>query len=267
VTASEHAAIRLWRCDSGAGSVGIRGAGQRGASRRVADWTLVLDDWLFHELNNLRSSKLPNETGGVLLGAYDLPQKTVYVVDTIPSPPDSEEWPTLYIRGSEGLRERVADITEMTVGQLEYVGEWHSHPDGCSCRPSNDDIKVFSWMTDRMSAAGLPALMAIVAIEARRFGSSERWNAPADGSHPGSNRSDQSALVSEGFCRASLGAGKYAPTAKSRSDEVDEIRSIGGMLLRFQALSISAWAGSGSNRSIRRPPRQCLAARSRSPWT
>ena len=28
--------------------------------------------------------------------------------------------------------------------------------------PSVDDFKVFSWMTDRMSAAGLPALMAIV---------------------------------------------------------------------------------------------------------
>jgi proteasome lid subunit RPN8/RPN11 len=48
------------------------------------------------------------------------------------------------------------------VSQLEYVGEWHSHPDGCSCLPSDDDGKVFMWMTDRMSAAGLPALMTII---------------------------------------------------------------------------------------------------------
>jgi proteasome lid subunit RPN8/RPN11 len=56
----------------------------------------------------------------------------------------------------------VARIVEMTAGQLEYIGEWHSHPDGCPSIPSDDDMKVFSWMTDRMSAAGLPALMAIV---------------------------------------------------------------------------------------------------------
>ena len=128
----------------------------------MGDWTLIMDDWILQLLAELRLAKLPNETGGVLMGAYDLPSKTVYVVDTIPSPPDSEEWPTLYIRGSEGLREKVSEITDMTAGQLEYVGEWHSHPDRCSCLPSDDDFKVFSWITDGMSSAGLPALMAIV---------------------------------------------------------------------------------------------------------
>ena len=32
---------------------------------------------------------------------------TIHVVDTILSPPDSKEWPTLYIRGSEGLLKQV----------------------------------------------------------------------------------------------------------------------------------------------------------------
>ena len=163
VTSSDRATIKVWRYCSETGEVSALEIPVSGVHRAVVgDWTLVLDDGLFQELCNLRSSKLPNETGGVLVGAYDIPQKTVYVVDTIPSPPDSEEWPTLYIRGSDGLRERVASIAEMTAGQLEYVGEWHSHPDRCSCMPSNDDFKVFSWMTDRMSAAGLPALMAII---------------------------------------------------------------------------------------------------------
>ena len=40
--------------------------------------------------------------GGVLIGVYDLQRQVVYVVDTIPSPPDSAEWPTLYIGGCEG---------------------------------------------------------------------------------------------------------------------------------------------------------------------
>jgi hypothetical protein len=163
VMAMEQAAIKVWRADAVTCAVSAIDLQVHRVHRTtVDDWTLILDDWLFQTLSELRSSKLPNETGGVLIGFYDLPNKTVYVVDTIASPPDSEEWPTLYIRGSEGLRGRVAAITEMTAGQLEYVGEWHSHPDRCSCMPSDDDFKVFSWMTDRMSAAGLPALMAII---------------------------------------------------------------------------------------------------------
>lgn len=160
---AEQAVIRVWRSDPGTCAVAAFEVPVHRVHRAmVGDWTLILDDWLFQALSDLRSSKLPNETGGVLIGSYDLSNKTVYVVDTIPSPPDSEEWPTLYIRGSEGLRDRVTAITEMTAAQLEYIGEWHSHPDRCSCLPSDDDFKVFSWMTDRMSAAGLPALMAII---------------------------------------------------------------------------------------------------------
>ena len=85
----------------------------------------------------------------------------VYVVATIPSPPDSEEWPTLYIRGSKGLAQEVERIRAVTDGQLEYVGEWHSHPDGFPCLPSTDDLKVFAWLTENLDDAGLPSLMAI----------------------------------------------------------------------------------------------------------
>ncbi len=121
-----------------------------------------MDQWLLEHLQSLRASRLPNETGGVLIGAYDLPRKTVYIVDTIHSPADSREMPTLYIRGCEQLAQRVADIATETAGQLEYIGEWHSHPDGYSCAPSLDDLKLFANVTDRMSADGLPALMAII---------------------------------------------------------------------------------------------------------
>lgn len=160
---TKDAVIKVWRSDPVSCAVTAVDVPVHRIHRAVVgDWTLIMDDWLFEQLSELRSAKLPNETGGVLIGSYDLPDKTVYVVDTIPSPPDSEEWPTLYIRGSDGLQAQVSGITEMTAGQLEYVGEWHSHPDRCSCVPSDDDFKVFSWMTDRMSAAGLPALMSIV---------------------------------------------------------------------------------------------------------
>ena len=129
--------------------------------KQIGDWSLVITDDVVSKLSMFRESKLPNETGGVLIGSYDLVRRIVYVVDTVASPSDSKEWPTAYIRGSKGLPAEVDRIIEVTDGQLEYVGEWHSHPDGASCHPSDDDLELFAWLTSNMGDAGLPALMAI----------------------------------------------------------------------------------------------------------
>ena len=130
---------------------------------QIGNWTLCTDAWLTHKLTTLREN--PNsrmETGGVLLGCFDLDQKVVYLIDTIPSPPDSEEWPTLYIRGSRGLERAVKEASQKTDGMLEYIGEWHSHPDGCSTAPSEDDLEGFSLLTELMGQDGLPAVIMIV---------------------------------------------------------------------------------------------------------
>lgn len=126
------------------------------------NWRIRTDDALLRRVSALRTERLPNETGGIFIGAFDLERKIAYVVDTVPSPPDSTEWPVLYVRGYQGLRERLRQIDQRTVGMLQYVGEWHSHPDGCSTSPSAEDGKVFQWLSDHMLMDGLPPLMAIV---------------------------------------------------------------------------------------------------------
>ena len=126
------------------------------------EWTLRTDEGLIDKVYKARAGKLPNETGGVLIGAYDTQRKIVYVVDCIPSPPDSEEWPTVYIRGCQGLKAQVKKIKQITGGQLMYIGEWHSHPPGCSVSPSQEDRQVFDWLSNCMRANGLPPLMLIV---------------------------------------------------------------------------------------------------------
>ena len=126
------------------------------------DWTVVTDNVVIETLSRVRQSKLPNETGGVLLGSFDMERRIVYVVDALPSPPDSEEWPTLYIRGCEGLSEIIKELNEKVDGMIEYVGEWHSHPDGTGTVPSEDDKQVFAWLEDRRRSDGYPATMVIV---------------------------------------------------------------------------------------------------------
>lgn len=92
----------------------------------------------------------------------DVARRVVYIADSIPSPSDSTEWPTLYIRGAAGLKARVDEVHSATAGQVHYIGEWHSHPRGCPPMPSSDDLEVFTWITQALDADDLPAVMIIV---------------------------------------------------------------------------------------------------------
>lgn len=125
-------------------------------------WTVITDSFLINKLQHYRQNKLPNETGGVLIGTYDTQRKIAYIVDTIPSPPDSKEWPTVYIRGCKGLELEVNKVGKITDGMLKYVGEWHSHPKGMNANPSQTDIQAFAWLTEEMNQYGYPALMLIL---------------------------------------------------------------------------------------------------------
>lgn len=129
---------------------------------KINHWTVVTDKHFLEIVQKLRKDKLPNETGGVLIGSFDVSRKVVYVVDVVPSPPDSQEWPTSYIRGCKGLQDTVDQIKKTTLGNLEYIGEWHSHPDSVGTRASSNDKKAFAWLCDNMHSEGLPGIMLIV---------------------------------------------------------------------------------------------------------
>lgn len=125
-------------------------------------WNIVTDSYVVEKLQLFRKNKLPNETGGVLLGSYDNERKIVYISDVLPSPPDSQEWPTVYIRGCDGLEIEVNKIYNITDGMIRYIGEWHSHPQGSNSNPSQLDKQAFLWLTDKMAKYGLPGLMMII---------------------------------------------------------------------------------------------------------
>ena len=128
----------------------------------IGSWLFRMDRTLLDKIGTFRQMRLPNETGGVLIGNFDTLNRVCSIVDFIPSPPDSVEWPVSYIRGCRGLRDRVDEVQRRTLGQITYVGEWHSHPDGIAASPSNEDLKAFSWIDAHMGRESLPAIMLIV---------------------------------------------------------------------------------------------------------
>jgi Prokaryotic homologs of the JAB domain len=56
----------------------------------------------------------------------------------------------------------VRAATMRTGSQLQYIGEWHSHPDGHTAEPSEDDLKLFSWLQDYTRQDGYAPVMLIV---------------------------------------------------------------------------------------------------------
>lgn len=161
--ASNDARLEVWQVDAPAMTVSSVNAEPMEVfwQEHPGGWLCAIDKHVLQRVADLREANLPNETGGVLIGAYDMASKIVYVVDALDAPPDSEQWPTLYVRGSDFLAERIAKIEKATAGRLVYIGEWHSHPDGCPTLPSGDDVKVFSWLTQHLAVESKPALMLI----------------------------------------------------------------------------------------------------------
>jgi proteasome lid subunit RPN8/RPN11 len=160
---SENASLLLWRRDDKSGAVeSVAIVPPRYWRTKMGDWTVVDDARIREKLSAYRQSKLPNETGGVIIGHFDVQYSTCYIVDALPSPGDSVEWPTAYYRGVEGLRTAVVDIETITLGQLTYVGEWHSHPEGCPALPSAADLTAYGWLRDYMNSDSYPAIMVII---------------------------------------------------------------------------------------------------------
>jgi hypothetical protein len=131
-------------------------------SLTTSNWKIILDDYLIRKMSKFREKSLPNETGGILLGNFDNQNEICYIIDLLPPPSDSEGLPVSFIRGHEGLYDNVKDIESRTLEQVRYIGEWHSHPNGCSVKPSEADLATFKWIEDIMSKDSVPTIMIIL---------------------------------------------------------------------------------------------------------
>jgi hypothetical protein len=160
--AAPDASIRLWSLNDSLEVKHLAVKPEPVVEYAIGEWRVCTDLVLLKKVARLRLLRLPNETGGILLGAFDMTRRIIYVVDAMLSPPDSEEWPTSYKRGTNGLSEQSQTIQKQTLGNLEYVGEWHSHPNGCSTNQSATDELAMADICSEMSLAGMPGLMLIV---------------------------------------------------------------------------------------------------------
>jgi proteasome lid subunit RPN8/RPN11 len=127
----------------------------------AGEWSVAYDQGLLDQLATRRQARLPNETGGVLLGIADMSRKSIHIAHSLPQPQDSKGSVTAFERGIAGLAEEVDRADSATMHQLRYVGEWHSHPKYSSAQPSGKDISQLAWLGSELANDGMPGLMFI----------------------------------------------------------------------------------------------------------
>ena len=156
------AIANIWRLDPVSGAVEAVTLDLHGVQRFEAHETKVsVSNLVIDAVRSLREKASPNETGGVLLGTYDVVRNVVHILAALPAPPDSQQAPTYFIRGVKELQPLVQQLAESTAGRLQYIGEWHSHPDHAAARPSKDDEGVFGHLSAHLEPTGSPFVMMI----------------------------------------------------------------------------------------------------------
>ncbi|MBD5401304.1 hypothetical protein HDR58_00685 [bacterium] len=125
------------------------------------EWTIEIAESLLKDIKNERLQSMPCETGGVLIGTYDLSRKRVYIVCEVKAPEDSMSYPNSFIRGCMNLPEQLEAIHRKTLGNLSYIGEWHSHIND-NTQKSADDQKLHDAIVDYNHNNCIPGCMMIV---------------------------------------------------------------------------------------------------------
>lgn len=123
--------------------------------------SVSVSDAVLETIRQYRHGHLPNETGGVLLGSFDLARSIVHILAALPAPPDSAQSPTYFIRGAKDLKPQVDAFQGGSAGMVNYVGEWHSHTNSVPPRPSSDDETVFAHLKEHLGSTGAPYVMLI----------------------------------------------------------------------------------------------------------
>jgi integrative and conjugative element protein (TIGR02256 family) len=101
-------------------------------------------------------SYYPNEFGGVLIGIRDK-EKTI-VVDFV-TPTKFSISRKKFVRDNNYLNEELERIYKMSKGKLEYIGEWHSHPEGNTKFSNDDKITMLKIATDLNVGFNFPFLI------------------------------------------------------------------------------------------------------------
>lgn len=107
----------------------------------------------------------PKEFGGILSGCVH--GNSLFVLDMV-TPKKYSNSRVEFTRHPDGLNEYLLNIFKNTDGFIEYLGEWHSHPDG-NLKFSDHDLKTMSTIAEDKDVKTKRPLLLIVTLINRKM--------------------------------------------------------------------------------------------------
>ena len=101
-------------------------------------WTVRIPEDLLKEIRLKAKTAGTKENGGYLFGHIDYKRRVIYPLLHY-MPRDSRGTKSGFRLGTSGLKDYKTMIDQRSIGQMEYIGDWHSHP-ACSLDMSAIDI-------------------------------------------------------------------------------------------------------------------------------
>jgi len=154
---------RIWERSKENGAVSVHDIELNVAfTVKAGNLTISYDQGLINKMQLLRTKNLPSESGGILVGYHDFNINHIVIVDARPAPEDSDSSTSSFQRGLKNVTQDLDFIRVTTNSHVDYIGEWHSHPKGCSSSPSSLDIEQLEGLSNMLAEDGLPAISMIV---------------------------------------------------------------------------------------------------------
>jgi len=97
------------------------------------------------------------ETGGAVVGRISFENRTITIAGLVEAPPDSIREVGKFVLGTEGLVPALRLANEQSLGYLQFIGTWHSHPQGSE--HSGLDRETLRRIAE--DAGGLPAISLV----------------------------------------------------------------------------------------------------------
>jgi len=137
-------------------------------NERAEPIRVELERGLLEDVERISAHAYPNETGGILLGAW-LSSSLAVLTSIVGSGPKAVGKKYSYEADVAYEREQIARIYEDSGRRETYLGDWHSHPGAQSGLLSRADINVMQRISETPSARCPSPLMAVV------WGRPEAW--------------------------------------------------------------------------------------------
>lgn len=131
-------------------------------------FTLSVVEQCLDEIKQYAYMHYPNEFGGYLLGGYSRDMKRIYLTNVII--PDQVKSGPAFFRPMNNavVHKRIKQIYDDTDGLVNYIGEWHTHPEMANFYSSTDYSSIRKQAESEAVNTNNP-LLCIVSIRKRSY--------------------------------------------------------------------------------------------------